>query len=219
VLELPSLRAAVRHSLPTVLEGAVAPFGLFYLLLTFTGIAGACIAGLSWSYLALARRLVRRQRLPATLLMGAATLTFRTVVTLVTGSAFLYFAQPTAATALFALFLLATAIARRPFIERLAHDYCPLNPAFVSRPAVRRFFIQLSLLWAVVLLANAGCVMWLLLTSSLHTFVLERTLITWVLTIGTIGASVAWFVRTMRRAQITVRFSDVLRKGHPETVR
>lgn len=213
MLELPSLRAAVRHSAPTVFEGVVAPFALFYLMLVTVGVTGACLAGLGWSYVALARRLVRRERLPATLILGAATLTFRTVLTCVTGSVFLYFAQPTAGTALLALLLLTTAIARRPFIERLAHDYCPLSPAVMSRPAVRRFFIQLSLLWSFVLLANAGCVMWLLLTSSLHAFVVERAIVSWLLTIGAIGLSVAWFARSMRRAEISVRFGGLLSGG------
>ena len=212
VLELPSARAALRHSLPALVEGVVAPFALFYVVLVTAGVTGACLAGLGWSYLALVRRLVRRERVPAVLVLGAVTLSFRTGVTLATGSTFLYFAQPTAGTALLALVFLGSAVARRPFIEHLAGDFCPLDPAVVARPAVRRFFIRLSLLWAFVLLANAGCVMWLLLTTSLHAFVIARALVSWVLTGGTIGISVAWFVRSMRRADIEVRFGGVLHR-------
>src|SRR5579875_19005 len=211
VLELPSLRRALRHSLPTLFEGVAAPFGVFYLVLLVSGIKGACLAGLGCSFLALGRRLLYRQRVPATLVLGSLPLSFRTAVTMVTGSAFFYFAQPTAGTALLALVLLASAMMRRPFIERLAHDFCPLEPTMLRRPAVRRFFIQISLLWAFVLLGNAGCVMWLLLTASLRAFVLERVLVTAVLTGGAIVVSVMWFVRAMRRERILVRFSGTLR--------
>ncbi|MGH9044870.1 MAG: VC0807 family protein [Acidimicrobiales bacterium] len=210
MLELPSLRASIRHSLPMMLEAIVAPFGLFYLMLMFTGIKGACIAGLGWSYLALLRRILAKERIPGTLIFGTITLSVRTAVTLLTGSAFFYFAQPTAGTALLALVFLATAVLRRPFIERLAHDYCPLDPDVMARPAVRRFFIQLSLLWALVLMMNAGFVMWMLLTTSLRVFVVERTAVTWFLMGAAILISIFWFVRAMRREKLTVRFSKAV---------
>jgi uncharacterized membrane protein len=106
-------------------------------------------------------------------LLGAAILTARTAVTFVTGSTFLYFAQPTLGTALVALVFLATAVTRRPLVEKLAKDFCPLDPAVLARPAVRRFFLQISVLWGGVLLANASLVLWPLLTTSLKAFVLS----------------------------------------------
>ena len=61
----------------------------------------------------------------------------------------------------------------------------------------------------LVLLVNSGFVLWLLLASSLHAFVIERTLVTWVLMGGGIVLSTLWFVRTMRRAGIAVRFGAI----------
>lgn len=182
------------------------PFAVFYLVLVIWGFKGALIGGLAWSYAAIIARLVRRERPSATLLLGSAMLTVRTAIAFVTGSALVYFAQPTAGTFAIALLFLGSALIGKPFIERLAKDYCPLDPDVVERPAVRRFFVRVSLLWAFVLLTNAGFVMWLLLTSSLHAFVVERSAVTWVLTASGIGLSVFWFVRTMRRDGISVRF-------------
>ncbi len=79
-----------------------------------------------------------------------------------------------------------------------------------ARPFVRRFFLRLSMLWFVVLATQAGFVMWLLLASSVRTFVVERSLVSAVLTVGGIVLSTLWFVRVMRGAGLTVRFSGAL---------
>ncbi|HMD45863.1 MAG TPA: VC0807 family protein [Acidimicrobiales bacterium] len=206
ILHLPSPIASVRHSLPALLEGVVAPFAFFYVFLLLTGFRGALVAGLVWGYVALGFRLVRKERPSATLILGTALLTVRSVISFATGSALVYFVQPAAATAMVAVLFGVSAMAGRPIIERLALDFCPLDPGVMGRPSVRRFFVQISLLWTVVLLANAGFVLWLLVTSSLHAFVIERALVNWTLTgIGT-AVSVVWFLHSMRRAGIAVRW-------------
>ena len=106
----------------------------------------------------------------------------RTVVAFVTGSAFLYFAQPTAGTVAISVALLVSAMVGRPFTQRFAHDFCPIDPAIMKRPLVRQFFIRISVLWATVLMLNAGLVFWLLVSSSLRSFVLERSVATYGLT-------------------------------------
>ncbi len=210
ILRLPSLRAVVRHALPALLESTIVPGALFYLVLLLDGFHGALIAALAWSFLALGRRLVRGHKVPAVLVLSVVLVSARTVVAYVTGSAFLYFVQPTASTFLVAVLFLVTAVARRPIIEKLARDFCPLDPEMFARPFVRRFFLRLSLLWFVVLATQAGFVMWLLLASSVRTFVVERSLVSAVLTVGGIVLSTLWFVRVMRGAGLTVRFSGAL---------
>jgi len=207
---LPSLRAVARHALPALLESTIVPGALFYLVLLLDGFHGALIAALAWSVLALGRRLVQGRKVPAVLVLSVFLVSARTVVAYVTGSAFLYFVQPTASTFLVAVLFLVTAAVRRPIIERLARDFCPLDPEMFSRPFVRRFFLRLSLLWFVVLATQAGFVMWLLLESSVRTFVVERSLVSGVLTAGGIVLSTLWFVRVMRTAGLTVRFSGAL---------
>ena len=178
IVHMPSPRAALRHAVPTVAEGLVAPVALFYLTLAFTGLRGALIAALSWSYLALLRRLLRGERVSTVLLLGTLLITVRTVVSFATGSAFVYFAQPLLGTVVIALILMASAVIRRPFTQRFAHDFCPLDPELLLLPRVQQFFVRISVMWAVVLLVNSGLVAWLLVSSSLQTFVLERTGIT-----------------------------------------
>ena len=206
-LHLPSLRATARHALPALLESTIGPGVLFYVVLLVSGFRGALIAALGWSILATLRRVVRRQRLPAILVTGLALLVARTVVAYLTGSAFLYFIQPTASTFLVAVLFVVSVVARRPLAERFAHDFCPLDPDMVRRPIVRRFFLRVSLLWGIVLATQAGFVLWLLLVTSLRSFVVERQVVNSGLTAVGIVISVFWFVRAMRREGVAVRFS------------
>jgi hypothetical protein len=216
LLILPQPRKALRHALPVVLEGVVGPLVLFYLLLVFTGFKGALIAALTWSYLALGRRLLRGERVSMLLLFGTILLTLRTAIAFITGSAFLYFAQPTAGTIVIALALLVSAVLGRPFTQRFAHDFCPMDPAIMRRPLVRQFFIRISVLWATVLMLNAGLVFWLLLSSSLRSFVLERSAVTYGLTAIAIFFSITGFMAMMRRDGITVEWAGGTKKALAE---
>lgn len=205
-LAMPSPYAAMRHACPVVLEAMVGPLVLFYLVLVTAGFRGALIAALIWSCLALGRRLKRGERVSTLLLLGTGILIVRTAVSFVTGSAFFYFAQPTAGMVLISLVLVGSAVIRRPFTQRFARDFCPIDPELLSRPCIRRFFIRISLLWATVLMLNAGIVFWLLLSSSLRGFVLERTAVTWSLTAFAIFFSITRFVAAVRRDGVTVEW-------------
>jgi hypothetical protein len=207
LLLLPHPRKALRHAFPVVLEGVLGPLVVFYLLLVLTGFRGALIAALTWSYLALGRRLLKGERVSMLLLFGTILITLRTVIAFVTGSAFIYFAQPTAGTVAISLALLVSALVGRPFTQRFAHDFCPMDPAIMSRPLVRRFFIRISVLWATVLMLNAGVVFWLLISSSLRSFVLERSAVTYGLTAIAIFFSISGFMTMMRRDGITVQWA------------
>jgi hypothetical protein len=206
IVHLPAPRAALRHAVPVIFEGLVAPAALFYLTLLFGGFRLALVAALAWSFGALVRRIVRHERISTVLILGALLLTMRTVVAFITGSSFFYFAQPLFGTVAIAFVLIGSAIIRRPFTQRFAHDFCPLDPVLLALPRVQQFFVRISWMWAAVLLINSGLVAWLLLTSSLHAFVLERTVITWLLTGGAIFFSIYGFSVTMRSDGRTVRW-------------
>ena len=81
-----------------------------------------------------------------------------------------------------------------------------MGAELLARPSVRRFFVRISILWATVLMLNAGIVLWLLVSSSLRAFVLERTAITWGLTALAIYLSITRFLAAMRRDGITVEW-------------
>jgi len=207
---MPSARSVLWHAVPVVLESVVAPLAAYYFVLLIAGFRGALIGALVWSYLIVARRVVRRERVSTLLLLGTILLTMRTLVSFVTGSAFLYFIQPTASTFLASFLLVCSALLGRPFTQRFTHDFCPLTPELLARPTVHRFFIRVSFLWAVAMFVNGGVVLWLLLNASARAFPLERVAITLSLTAAAIFFSVTWFARSMRRDGVTVQFGGPL---------
>lgn len=206
VLHLPRPWRVVRHALPSVLEGAVGPLAVFYAVLVLFGFRGALVAAALWSCLAAGRRIVRKERLPALLVLGLVLLAVRTAVAFLTGSAFFYFFQPALGTFLVGLLFAGSALVKRPIIERLATEFCPLDGEVMARPCMRRFFLRLSVLWCAVMTLNAGLALYFLVESSLRAFVVERAIVSYSLTFAGIVASTAWFVLAMRKAGIAVRF-------------
>ena len=194
-LPMPRLTALARHATPHLLETTLIPLGLFYAGLQLFGLWGALLAALVWSYTALLRRLVTGQRVSGMLVLGIVGLTARTALALATGSAFLYFLQPTMGTGLVAGVFLGSVLLGRPLAQRLAADFLPLPEALLARPGVRHFFQRVSLLWAAVFLANTGISLWLLLSQSLATFLWSRTVASLTLTGLAIAASTWWFRR------------------------
>jgi uncharacterized membrane protein len=205
-LQIPRLRAMARHALPGLVEASLIPLAVFYGALWVVGVWGALLAALAWSYTAIARRLVTRTPIPGLLLLGAAGLTARTIMALVSGSVFVYFLQPTLTTVLIAGVFLVSVPAGRPLAERLAGDFCPLPETFMASPPVRRFFARITVLWAFVQLSNAAFSIWLLVTQPVQTYVVARTAASWVLTGGAIVASTLYFKHSMRRHGVTVHW-------------
>ena len=208
VLRLPHPVRVLRHALPVILESVIAPVAAYYFVLLLAGFRGALLAALAWSYCLVARRIWRRERVSTLLLLGTALLTLRTVISFVTGSAFVYFIQPTVSAFLASMLLVVSAVAGRPFTQRFTHDFCPLTPELLARPSVHRFFVRVSFLWAVTMFLNGAIVLVLLLTSSTQSFPLERLGATLSLTASSIALSIAWFARSMRHDGVTVNFGS-----------
>ncbi len=194
---LPRLGGLLRHAAPRVIEGFIAPVGVFLLALHFLNVMGAVVAGLGFAYAAIAWRLVARRRVPGIVLLGAATITARSALALATGSTFLYFLQPMLGTALVATAFLASVLTGQPLAARLARDFCPIPEHVASAAPMRRFFVQITLLWAVTELVIAAVAITLLLSQSVGVFVVTRTVSSLVITGVAIGVSVGWFQRTM----------------------
>ena len=88
--------------------------------------------------------------------------------------------------------------AGRPLAGRLAEDFLPMPEAFRSHPAVRRYFIRITLLWALVQLSNAALGFWLLVSQPVPVFLAAKTAGTLFLTALAIGVSAYVFFRSMR---------------------
>jgi hypothetical protein len=203
-IEIPRLRTLGRYAGGHVVEATIIPLALFYGAVTLFGTVAALLVALGWSYLAIARRLIIRRRVPGLLLLGAFGLTARTALALGTGSLFLYFLQPTLTKLAVATVFLASIPAGSPMAERLTADFCPLPKVFLSDPPVRRFFNRLTVLWAGVQLANASIAVALLLSLPVTTYLWTRSLISWTSTAGGIAVSTVWFKRSMHRHGVTV---------------
>src|SRR6266516_3933430 len=145
--------------------------------------------------------LLARRRVPGILVLGIVGLTARTAMALVTGSAFLYFPQPTLGAGLVAGVFIGSVLLGRPLAMRLAADFMPLPEALLAHDGVRRFFLRISLLWAGVFLANAGISLWLLVSQSLATFLWTRTVASLVLTAVAVAISTLAFRRCVTTTQ------------------
>ncbi len=210
-LELPRLRALARHALPQVVEATLVPLALFYAGLVALGPKGAILAALAWSYAAIMRRVWRHERLPGLLLLATAGLTARSVLALVShDSLFVYFLQPSLATAVLGGAFLLSVPLGRPLAEKLARDFVPLPPSFFKRPKVRQLFVRISLLWALVSLANAGGTILLLLSWHSGAYPAARTGLSSLLTVGGIVMSSWWFRRSLRLHQEPLPAAETL---------
>jgi intracellular septation protein A len=201
-LELPSLRVLARHALPRVIEGAVIPTLLFVTLLRFGGQTWAIGGALVWSTLVIVTRLSFGRRVPTIVFLGLGALGLRTALALAAHSSFVYFLQPTVGTATVGIVFLASALAGKPLVLRLARDFCPLPDDVMAHGHLRRFFLGISVLWGVVQLLNAGLTLYLLLSQSLGTFVVLRTTMANTLTVAAIAISVLWFRRITRTVPV-----------------
>ncbi|MFI6601944.1 VC0807 family protein [Nonomuraea sp. NPDC050536] len=201
-IQLPRLTALVRQAVPKLLEGVVAPLAVFYAALTVLGLKGALAAAVGWVYLGLIYRLVRRVRIPATMILAAIAITARAAVGFWTGSWVIYFIQPELGTICISMAFLASVRLNKPLVQKLTLDYIHLPSAVLRHERVRRFFARITLLWAFVLLANSTVSIWLALHESLGTFMLLRTSAVAVMSGLAIAFSIFAFKRLLHRLHI-----------------
>jgi hypothetical protein len=138
----------------------------------------------------------------------------RTVLSLATGSSFLYFLQPTLGTAVAGVVILSSAVFGQPVVLRIARDFCPLPEDTMSDVHLRRFFLGISLLWGVAQLINAAVTLWLLVSQSVGTYVVARTAMSWGLTAAVIAVTVAWFMQVLRHRQRDAALVPITASGH-----
>ncbi|MER7134082.1 VC0807 family protein [Streptosporangium saharense] len=196
---LPRLTALVRQAVPKLLEGVVAPLAVFYAALALLGLNGALIAAVSWVYAGVGWRLVRRIRVPGTMVLAAIAITVRALLGLWSGSAVVYFLQPELGTICISMAFLASVRLNRPLAQKLTLDYIHLPSAVLRHERVRRFFARITLLWAFVLLANSSVSIWLLLHQSIGTYLLVRTSVVALISGLAAAVSVYAFRRVLRR--------------------
>ena len=209
-VHLPPIWSLLRHGGLRIAEATLVPLGLFYLLLHYVGFRWALVAALAWSYLAIAVRLARREKVSALLLIGTAMLTIRSGVSFATGSAFFYFLQPTLGNFAVGTLFLVSVVLGKPLAGRLASELCPLPAHVLDRQAVRRFFTRITVLWALVNIANGSTALWALLSSSLDGVLVARTLGSLTIVAAAIALSYVWFRRSLRVEGLTLHWGPAV---------
>lgn len=204
-IHLPPLVPLLKHVARHILEAAVIPLGLFYLLLQLVGLNGGLFAALGWVLAALAWRVVRRKPVPAALWLMTGLFVARTALGYVSRDVVLYFLQPTLQNFLIAAVLLASASLRTPFISKLASDFCALPDELTTHPRVRRYFKRVSLLWALVFITNGAATLWMLLSATLEQFLAMSTAGSYTTVALGAAVSLLWFRRSLRHEGIHVR--------------
>ncbi|WP_106180247.1 VC0807 family protein [Prauserella shujinwangii] len=204
-IHLPAPKAVLANAARHLLEGTLVPLGLFYLLFVLVGMEGGLFAALGWSLTAIATRVALRKKIPAVLTLTTLLLVARTVVGYLTGDLVLYFLQPTLQNFLIGFLMLVSASLGRPFIARLASDFCALPPELVANAHVQRFFRRVSLLWAMVFFTNGVTTLWILTTATLEQFLAASTAGSYSLVLLAAAGSLAWFRRSLRNNGIRLR--------------
>jgi len=206
-LTLPHWRSVMRHALPNLLEGKVIPSIVFLVLLQWVGITPAVLGALAWALSALVLRTATGRAISGILVLTTIALVARTVAAISTGSAVVYFIQPTVATCLVGTAFLLSVPLGRPLVERLALDFVPLDEQTRSHPTVRRFFRQVSLWWGCTSMVNFSITLWLLLNASPGTFVVYKSFLGPVTTLVTLGVAFIWFRALMARSGTAIVFA------------
>ncbi|WP_233617585.1 MULTISPECIES: VC0807 family protein [Actinomadura] len=198
VFELPRIRALLVHALPRFFEGVIAPVLVFYAALTLLGLNGALVAAVAWVYGGIAYRYLRGHPVSGMLMLAAVGVTVRAGLSAATGSAVVYFLQPTLGTLIVSMSFLASVPLGKPLAMKLAKDMAPIPEAFLKHGRVHRFFLKISLLWSMVLFTNVLVSVWMLFNQSIGTYLWLRTSIVAALGAVGVGLSVWGFKRLLR---------------------
>jgi hypothetical protein len=170
------------------------------------GQGAGMIAATAAIWLTAAARKLLTGVVPGLLLISGLVLTLQTALVLATGSVLLFLLQfPVANLALCILFA-RTAPTGRPLVAQLAAEVVALRHPAAAQPGLDRFFRGVTWLWAGIFAASTIGMAALLVLEPAAVFLLLTTVVTVAgVAAGTV-ASVVWFIRTLRRSGLRVRF-------------
>lgn len=196
---LPHLSAIVRRVTVSLATAVVAPATLFATLVVVANVATAMIVALAWVVGAISWRAATGRTVSGLLLLTLGIMSVKTTLAFATGSTFIYFAQPVLVDVVVATVFLGSLRSDRPFVSRLAPDFCPMDAALNERPAICRLFRRLTLMWGLVILVKGSVTLWLLLSLSTIDFVVIKSGTILALTLATTAATVVWSVIVCRQ--------------------
>lgn len=207
VVELDKLKPTLIRGALLLLETAVIPTLLLYACTITVGQLWGLIAVLGWCTLCVGARLTRRQRIPSMLLFAVGGLAGRTTLALLFSNVYIYLFQPIIGSLFMALVFLGSAAIGRPITVPLAKDFVALPAQLFGDRRVRRIFINVSLIWGVSRLIDAGMSIGSL-RFGVDYGLLSRGLLSTLLTVATIAICVVWGWRRIRQVPgLTFKFA------------
>jgi hypothetical protein len=206
VIELGDLRPTLLRGARLLLETAIVPTLLLYVCMLTVGPITGLIAVLCWCVLTVAVRMATVRRVPGTLLLVLTMLAARAGIALALSSVYVFLLQPIAGSMLMAVLFIGSALVGRPITMRLAQDFVHLPDRLVGDERVRRMFVQVSLLWGLSRLIDAGMSLGIL-HFGITAGVFSRGVFSGLLTALSIGvcAYFGW-TRLHRIEGVTLRF-------------
>ena len=115
--------------------------------------------------------------------------------------------QPVAGTIFVATMIAVTALAGRPVLDRVAHEFCPFPPELSTWLREARFFTRLSLVWSTTYLINAVTTVWLLTNSSLGSFIVMKSVVSPAVTAAAVVTSYVIFRWTVRHHDVRIHWA------------
>jgi hypothetical protein len=171
----PQIGTVVRRIAKNLSVATLIPTALFYVGLITLNLWVALSVALAWCYAAAAWRLHTKQQSSTLLWLTVAGLTGKTILAFATGSTLIYFLQPALADSVVAAAFLLSLCTSRPAVARIAAEFYPLTSEVAERPGLKKLFVRLTVLWAVICATRAGVTLWLLNTMSVGGFVTAKT--------------------------------------------
>jgi hypothetical protein len=207
---MPPLRSMLGRIGSQVIEATLIPAAIFWGMLHLTGLVWALFAGLGWCYVAIARRWVRGNAMPAVLLVAALLFTTRTGIALAFHSTFVYLLTPTLNAFVLAAAFLGSTVLGKPLTERFAQDFVGLPAHITALVKVRQALRRLCWVWALVNIINGWVALQLLVADHFDAVMLARSVMTPVLTSLAVAACVLMGRRALRAEGIHlhVRWRD-----------
>ncbi len=196
---MPRLSAVIARVAVSLSTAVIAPAVLFAAVVVLVNVPTAMIVALAWVVAAISWRGATGRTVSGLLVLTLVIMTVKTTITFATGNTFVYFVQPVLVDAVVGAVFLTSLRTERPFVARLAPDFCPMHASLSERPGICRLFRGLTLMWGLVILVKGAVTLWLLLTLSTVDFILVKSGTILTMTLATTVVTVVWSVIVCRQ--------------------
>ena len=208
VIHVGQLRSAAKRGGWLLIETALMPMFLLWVGLTVSGPLLGLGAVLTWRLGFVFGRIIKGVRVPATVVLSTSVFVVRTIVSMSLLSVLVYLWQPVIMATIFGVIFTASAFMKTPVTMKLMADVITLPEITKTDPRIRTIFGQMSLIWGVLHLLNAGFSAWTLKGDLTNVVLLHGVLGMSCALLSAVGGALwGWFM-VKRLPDIEVRFDN-----------